>query len=146
VEAVIRGVGQRQLREISGGNSCFGQSALWANFGLGDATNIDLVSIEWPSGIVQTLTNVAPRQILTVVEQQMISTNRPIFTGISLQVNGGVNLSVTGDTNLLYLFEASTNLSNWTWLAARTNLTGSIQFADPKATNYAERFYRVSVP
>jgi hypothetical protein len=38
------------------------------NFGLGDATNVDLVRIEWPSGVVQELTNVAVDQILTLWE------------------------------------------------------------------------------
>jgi hypothetical protein len=147
VEALIWGVRQHQLREISGGNGCNGQSALWANFGLGNATNIDLLRIEWPSGIVQTLTNVAPKQILTVVEHQSPgATNRSSFMSASRSYDGTVNLSVTGDTGLLYLFEASTNLANWNWLGFRTNLTGSMQFADPNAANYPKRFYRVSVP
>ena len=38
------------------------------NFGLGDATVAEVVRIEWPSGIVQELTDVAGNQILTVVE------------------------------------------------------------------------------
>jgi hypothetical protein len=147
VEAVIGGVRRRQLREISGGNGCNGQSALWANFGLGDATNIDLVRIEWPSGIVQTWTNVAVRQSLTVVEhQQPGATNAPSFTSVSRVTNGVVNLSISGDTGLLYLFEASTNLVNWSWLGVRSNANGTVQFTDLTATNYANRFYRVSVP
>ena len=60
--------------------------------------------------------------------------------------NGAVNLSVAGDAGLLYLFEASTNLVNWSWLAVRTNVTGVVGFTDTKATNYANRFYRVSIP
>jgi len=105
------------------------------------------VRIEWPSGIVQTLTNVTPKQILTVVErQQPGSTNAPSFTSVFRASNGVVNLSVAGDTNLIYVFEASTNLMNWSWLGVRSNATGTIQFTDPKATNYASRFYRVSVP
>src|SRR5262249_54568705 len=50
-----------QLREITAGNG-FSSSPLEAHFGLGSATNIDSVQIEWPSGIVQTMTNVAPRR------------------------------------------------------------------------------------
>jgi len=41
---------------------------LRAHFGLGDATSVDTLRIEWPSGIVQELTDVAPNQILTVTE------------------------------------------------------------------------------
>jgi hypothetical protein len=59
-------------REISaqtgGGNS--GQSSLIASFGLGDASIVDTLVVNWPSGIVQTLTAVAVNQILTVTEPQ----------------------------------------------------------------------------
>ena len=147
VKATIGGVSRWQLRQITGGTGFPSHNELRANFGLGDARNIDTVRIEWPSGIVQTLTNVTPKQILTVVErQQPGSTNAPSFTSVFRASNGVVNLSVAGDTNLIYVFEASTNLMNWSWLGVRSNATGTIQFTDPKATNYASRFYRVSVP
>jgi hypothetical protein len=135
------------LREISGGSSFGSQNDLRANFGLGDATNADIVRIEWPSGIVQTMTNVAAKQFLTLVEHQSPgAVTTPSFTSVSRSANGAVDLSVTGDTDLRYVFEASTNLVNWTRLGLRTNLTGSIQFTDPRATNFTKRFYRVSVP
>ncbi|MBI3848752.1 MAG: VCBS repeat-containing protein [Verrucomicrobia bacterium] len=146
VQASIRGKMMWQIREINSGHGAGGAS-LFAHFGLGDATNIDLVRIEWPSGIVQTITNVAPKQSLTVVEHQqpgVVST--PSLSSVSLATNGAVNLSVTGDTNLLYLFEASTNLVNWTKVGVRSNATGIVGFTDIKATNYVNRFYRVSVP
>ena len=133
------------MREISGGSGFGSQNDMRANFGLGDATNAYIVRIEWPSGIVQTMTNVAAKQFLTVVERQAPGTV-PDFTSVSRSANGAVDLSVTGETDLRYVFEASTNLVNWTRLGVRTNLTGSIQFTDPRATNFTKRFYRVSVP
>ncbi len=57
-----------QLREISGGGSSGSQSGLLPHFGLGDAAIAETVRIEWPSGIVQELHNVAPKQFLTVTE------------------------------------------------------------------------------
>jgi len=60
------------LREISGGGGLGSQNDLRAAFGLGDATNVDCVRIEWPSGIVQELFNLAPKQILTVVEPSAV--------------------------------------------------------------------------
>ncbi|MBI3416172.1 MAG: VCBS repeat-containing protein [Verrucomicrobia bacterium] len=69
VQATIGGNTFWQLREISGGHGDSGQNDMRANFGLGDATNIDIVRIEWPSGIVQELHNVAAKQFLTVTEQ-----------------------------------------------------------------------------
>src|ERR1017187_3881489 len=108
VQATIRGQAMWQLRDINNGNG-MGGSSLIAHFGLGDATNIDLVRIEWPSGIIQTLTNVATKQSLTIVEHQPPGAAPPVFTGVSRSTNGVLNLSVTGGTGLLYLFEASTN-------------------------------------
>jgi hypothetical protein len=40
------------------------------HFGLGAETKIDSVEIRWPSGIQQTLKNVAADQFLTVDEPQ----------------------------------------------------------------------------
>jgi len=104
------------------------------------------VRIEWPSGIVQTMTNVAPKQVLTVMEHQEGGAVPPEFTSVSGSTSGAADLSVAGDAGLRYLFEASTNLLNWTWLGVRTNLTGTIQFTDMTATNFPQRFYRVLAP
>jgi hypothetical protein len=146
-KATIGGVSRWQLRQITGGSDFSGHNELQANFGLEDATNVELLRIEWPSGIVQTLTNVAPKQILNVVEhQQPGAVTAPGFTSVSRATNGAVYLSVAGDAGLLYLFEGSTNLVNWSRLGVRTNATGAIQFTDLRATNYAKRFYRVSIP
>ena len=136
-KATIGGVSRWQLRQITGGSGFAGHYELQANFGLGDSTNVELVRIEWPSGIAQTLTNVAPKQFLTVVEHHPGVTNAPNFTSVARATNGGVNLSVAGGAGLLYLFEASTNLVNWSWLGVRTNATGTIQFTDFRLTNYA---------
>jgi hypothetical protein len=68
VNAFYRGESRWQLRDISGGDSESNQQSLNAEFGLADATTIDMVRIEWPSGIVQELRDVAPRQFLTVTE------------------------------------------------------------------------------
>jgi enediyne biosynthesis protein E4 len=68
VKAFYRGETRWQLREISGGDSQSNQQSLNAEFGLADATNIDTVRVEWPSGMVQELRDVAPRQVLTIHE------------------------------------------------------------------------------
>lgn len=147
VQATIRGKSMWQVREINTGDG-FSGGPLEAHFGLGDATNIDQVRIEWPSGIVQTTNNVAPRQFFTVVEHQdtPIRISSPRFTSVSHSTNGVVTLAVTGDPGLLYVFDASTNLVNWTKIVVRSNATGVINFTDTKTKNYAKRFYRVSIP
>jgi len=101
-----------QMREINTGAG-YGAGSLEAHFGVGDATNIDQVRVEWPSGIVQTLTSGAPRQSLTVVEHQAFGTiTAPRITSASRATSGAVNLSATGDKGLLYVLQASTNLVN----------------------------------
>jgi hypothetical protein len=58
-----------QYREISSGNSFLSQSELTAHFGLGfNAGPVDRVDIRWPSGVVQTLTDVTPNKVLRVHE------------------------------------------------------------------------------
>src|SRR5204862_649859 len=82
----------RELREISGGGSLGSQNDLRAAFGLGDATNADVVRIEWPSGIVQELYDVVPRQFLTVIEPQAR------VTPSTLEVQAGATATFTVST------------------------------------------------
>jgi hypothetical protein len=146
VQATIRGKAMWQMREINTGDG-FSASPLEAHFGLGDATNVTMIRIEWPSGIVQTLTNVAPKRFLTVEEhQQPGAATPPKFTSVSRSPAGAVDLSVSGGAGLLYVFEASTNLVNWTKVSVRSNATGIVSFTDTKAGNYVKRFYRVFAP
>src|SRR6266487_2296703 len=68
VRATMAGKVLWQLREISGGGGLGSQNDLRAGFGLGDARNAEVVRVEWPSGIVQELHDVAPKQFLTIIE------------------------------------------------------------------------------
>lgn len=70
VKANINGQPVRQLNEISSqtGGGYGSQNSLNAEFGLGDATIIDSVTIEWPSGIVQYLEDIAVNQYLQINE------------------------------------------------------------------------------
>jgi hypothetical protein len=56
--------------------------------------------------------------------------------------------TVTGNSNLVIVVEACTNLANPTWSPVGTNtLTGgSSYFSDPQWTNYRARFYRLRSP
>ena len=60
---------RRLVWEIDGGSSFLSQNEQIAHFGLGpNADAVDLVTIQWPSGIVQHLRRVGANQTLTVVE------------------------------------------------------------------------------
>ena len=57
-----------QIREVSAGNGSGSQNSLAVAVGLGQATIVDEIQIQWPSGVVQSLTNVAPNQRMTIDE------------------------------------------------------------------------------
>jgi enediyne biosynthesis protein E4 len=68
--ATIGGREISQTRQIAANGNFGSGTELLAHFGLGDATKVDTLRIEWPSGIVQELKDVAVNQILEVVESQ----------------------------------------------------------------------------
>ena len=134
----------RQLRVITASDS---EQSLIAHFGLGDATNVDLVRIEWPSGNVQELRDEACKQILTVVEHQDYAGPPPSFTQVTPAENGAVRVTIAEPASgARYVLEASANLVNWTKLAARTSGGTTFQFTDTQAPKNGARFYRMVVP
>ena len=61
--------GEIMVREINAGSHYLGQSEFIAHFGLGPAAEpVDLVTVRWPSGLVQKLHGVLPNQLLIVEE------------------------------------------------------------------------------
>jgi enediyne biosynthesis protein E4 len=142
--ATLWGTDVWQLREISGGSGKCSQNDLRAHFGLGDAAQVDLLRIEWPSGIVQEIENVSAGQVLTVTEHQDGATNAPSLAMSNLTA-GTLQLTATGQADLRYVFEGSTDLAQWTKLAVRTNQTGTVEYTPPTSVS-AQRFYRVVVP
>jgi len=67
VKATIGGQSIWQLRVIEPGGFANGQGTT-AHFGLGDATNVEVLRVEWTSGIVQEFQNVPVKQYVTVTE------------------------------------------------------------------------------
>ena len=57
-----------QTREIRRGYGYMGSNDVRLHLGLGTHTQVDSLEIRWPSGIVQTLVDVAAGQLLTVEE------------------------------------------------------------------------------
>ncbi|MCP4705882.1 MAG: CRTAC1 family protein, partial [candidate division Zixibacteria bacterium] len=70
IKAIINGKPVWQLREISSQSAFYAQSSLNAHFGLGDATMIDTIKIEWPSGIVEIKENENSNQFLIYTESK----------------------------------------------------------------------------
>ena len=57
-----------QMREIRAGATSMGQNTMDAHFGLGSSAHVDSITIRWPGGVSQTITNVPVNQRLTVTE------------------------------------------------------------------------------
>lgn len=72
-KATIHGKPVWQLREISSQSSYCGQNDIRAHFGLGDATAVDSIIIEWPLGLVEYYTNVNTNQFVRYIENQISS-------------------------------------------------------------------------
>ena len=120
-----------QLREVGAGGSGGGGSPRVVHFGLGDATSVDVIRIEWPSGTVQELNDVAADQILNVTEPARLIPN----TAGGFEIRSWINQS--------FDVEASTNLTTWTMTATVTNLTGTLIYQDENMGLHDCQYYRV---
>lgn len=131
VKATYAGQARWQRRDISGGDIYNGNQRI-AHFGLCDATNVDVLRIEWPSGIVQEFANVSVKQCLTVTEPAKLSMPSP------------GELHIQCWKAMAYRIEGSPNLATWAPLATVTNLTGKLQWTDSNAPGQSARFYRAA--
>jgi len=60
--------GKTQVREVRSGASYLSHNDMKAHFGLGKAEKVDRIVLRWPSGVVQTMADVAVNQVLEAVE------------------------------------------------------------------------------
>ena len=134
VQATIGGESVWQTQEVNGGYAMQNDTRL--NFGLGDATNVELVRIEWPSGIVQTLGDVAPGQILTVTEDR-----RPVLTLTTTP--SAVTGTLRGERNRVYYVLVSADLANWMRFTNITaNALGTATWSDSRSEEESCHFYK----
>ena len=57
-----------QIDEVRSGGSYISQNDFKLHFGLEKRTSVDLIQVRWPSGVVDTLTNVTVNKVVTVKE------------------------------------------------------------------------------
>ncbi|MDX1495572.1 MAG: ASPIC/UnbV domain-containing protein, partial [Longimicrobiales bacterium] len=62
-----------QSRLITAGTSFLGQEPAEAHFGLGPATQVDELRVEWPDGRVSRLFDLPVNQVLTIFDTQGFS-------------------------------------------------------------------------
>jgi len=135
IKATISNRSMWQMREISGGGGLASQNDPRAQFGLGDATNVYIVRVEWPSGSMQELTDVAPNQFLTISE--------PSKLNVQYQSEGDqLVLTLLGGRGLVYSLESSLDFTNWTAMTVSTNQTGIITWTSQHSMGEQTRFFR----
>ena len=111
-KATFAGQTRWQRRDITAGDVFNGNNFI-AHFGLGDATNVETLRVEWPSGQVTELTNVAANQFLTIRERGVILDPRTVVTAPTSNVT--LRATVVGLTS-----------PSLQWKLNGTNLPGAV--------------------
>jgi hypothetical protein len=133
-KATIGGKSLWQLREISGGVGIC-QNPLEVHFGLGNATNVDTLRIEWPSGSVQEFHGLAAKQFLTINEP-------PRLQALGRLADGSFQLALTGGLGFVYDLQRSTDLAQWTSWTTVTNTNRTMTITATDEIGLSKRFYR----
>ena len=98
-------------RQQTGGMHLFSQNSQVLQFGLGNETLIGRITINWPSGIVQQLSNIAVNQRL-VIEEPSVSLN---LIPDAFTVTRGGNLRIkaiaTNNTGEVQVFKFAANVT-----------------------------------
>jgi hypothetical protein len=136
VLATYAGQARWQRRDVAGDS--YTGVPQFAHFGLGSATTVGAMRVEWPSGRVEVFTNSIPaNQSLTIVE--------PDLRG-AFGADSKFHLTVIGNTNRTYAVESSGDLlQGWTTL---TNVAGKdpdlpVEVVDETVPAPQARFYRL---
>lgn len=74
-----------------------------------------------------------------------IFANFPLRVGSFGKSNGVFQIQLRGVAATNYVFEASTNLTNWFPLSTNSDPNGLLNFSDPSLSNFTYRFYRATL-
>lgn len=103
--AKIYGTWGIQLREVRAGESYGTNNSATLHFGLGTASAIDSLVINWPSGVSQTIYNPSINQFLTVKENECVSPEAIVTSsGPLILCTGGQTLTLTAPAGYSYLW------------------------------------------
>jgi len=101
----IYGSWGQQVREVRSGESYGIMNSFSQHFGLGSATTVASIVVKWPSGQVDTYTNLAGDQFITLIEGTCISPD------VALAANGPLTFC-SGESVTL---SAPEGFSTYTW-------------------------------
>ena len=102
----IQGAWGSQIREVRSGESYGTMNSLMTHFGLGTATEITQITVQWPSGSTDTVTNPNINESIVITEGQTLSTNTQASDVFSIYPNptsDNVTIAINGNhSNLSY--------------------------------------------
>lgn len=84
---LIEGAFGKKIRDVRAGDGFRYMSSHTAHFGIGDFDAIESVTIIWPSGTVDTFTDVTINSQMVVTEGQTLGTGNPFHDGFSMYPN-----------------------------------------------------------
>lgn len=115
------------------GSSTFSQGTYYKD-GSDDSKDMRFeIHEETFSGIATVTINLTPVTVpLRFVSQQ--------------RTTNGIKLELSGPGASIYIFQASTNLTDWTPISTNFKASGNIVFTDTWTTNNVVRFYRAMIP
>jgi len=125
VLATIGGKTFWQMREIAANGGYMSATTLEAHFGLGDATAISAMQIEWPSGILQ--------EIGPLNADQFISVEEPLR--LQIQPTAGTTLNISTEGRGDAVIERTSNFLDWQTVGSRndTNRTSQVDMSGETA-------------
>ena len=111
VKATINGNPTWLLREVSAHNNFNGQNSLKVHFGLGDASVVDSLIVEWPSGESSLLTSVSANGFYIIEEEipsGYLSTN---FSADAIESEVNLKVNFTD----LSIADPNQPVTSWEW-------------------------------
>ena len=78
------------------------------------------------------------------IDLQMV-TGAPQLGSLTVLPGGTLSIGIQGELARSYVIESSSDLVSWEPIAVVENSNGTLQFVDPQANTFDQRFYRVSI-
>lgn len=132
--------------EVNAGSGYASQNSLWQQFGLGDHTAIDRITIQWPSGQIDEIENIDANQALTIIEGQgvLVNTSTPLSTSFNYSIypnpasqvlNISLNESTTEDLRI-EVYNTLGQLQSVSTIIPKNNRYSSISLSQLAKGNY----------
>jgi len=110
VKATINGQPVWQMHQLMTQTGRYGQNHLVAHFGLGDATQVDSVVVQWPSGVITTLGAQPVDTNITITEPEHEQVLRANFYTLDRTGNAPKTVQFTDIST-----HTNTQVTQWEW-------------------------------